>query len=435
MKLILFLIFIASSFSFANNSKYIMVRHLKGQGLLEKSLSSSMNRTILKFLASLPDYQLMMNPNSPPEKTTLNIFAVDGDITKEGINFNFTLNLLDLKKQVVVNSVSHKNIREEDLIRIIRGGLEALFEAVPVDSPKPKPKQNKEENDKEIQSVFTNPSNEKAVDFKERIKGLQSEADAAIVKKNKENENSPDEVAKNNKSPNENSGLFTNQSEENVEVQLPILEKLKKIFRSHSVEALFERRTINTVSYIKTNSEMSLVQLKLFGHLWTNDSKNWGLNYAIANTIPVASEVPAPGLTTAQLSGGFENQNFSATLGARREDLVFFNIPDPGGGLQCASLQTNQAFIALTMTPDKFDRKWTIGTNYSTLLSGQSSFLSLKNAKSFSGQSYGLELIPPYVVYGCKFRIIVSNTTTNAQGAVPFKLTETRFVTGATFTF
>ena len=416
-----------------------MVRHLKGQGLLEKSLSSSMNRTILKFLASLPDYQLMMNPNSPPEKTTLNIFAVDGDITKEGINFNFTLNLLDLKKQVVVNSVSHKNIREEDLIRIIRGGLEALFEAVPVDSPKPKPKpkpkQNKEENDKEIQSVFTNPSNEKAVDFKERIKGLQSEADAAIVKKNKENENSPDEVAKNNKSPNENSGLFTNQSEENVKAQLPILEKLKKIFRSHSVEALFERRTINTVSYIKTNSEMSLVQLKLFGHLWTNDSKNWGLNYAIANTIPVASEVPAPGLTTAQLSGGFENQNFSATLGARREDLVFFNIPDPGGGLQGASLQTNQAFIALTMTPDKFDRKWTIGTNYSTLLSGQSSFLSLKNAKSFSGQSYGLELIPPYVVYGCKFRIIVSNTTTNAQGAVPFKLTETRFVTGATFTF
>lgn len=434
MKIFFISILIASTFCFANDSKYIMVRHLKGHAQLDKSLSSSLNRTILKFLASLPEYQLMMNPNSPPEKTTLNIFAVDGDITKEGTHFNFSLNLLDLKKQVVINSVSHRKIREEDLIRIIQGGLEALFEKVPAEDS-PKAKQKKEDLDKEIQSVFTNPANEKVVDFKDRIKGLQSEADAAIMMKTKENGNSSEEVSKNDQSSSETSGLFSNQSEDSIEAKVSLLEKLKKVFRSHSVEALFERRTIRTISYIETNSEMSLMQLKLFGHLWTNPSKEWGVNYGLANTIPVVSEVSAPSLLTAQISGAFEKPNFSASLGLRREDLVFFNIPDPGGGLQGASIQTNQAFIALTMTPDRFDRKWTIGASYSSLLSGQSGWLSLNNAKSFTGQSYSLELIPPYVVYGCKFRIIVSNTTTNAQGAVPFKLNETRIVTGATFTF
>lgn len=150
------------------------------------------------------------------------------------------------------------------MIRIIRGGLEALFEAVPVEDS-PKPKQKKEDLDKEIQSVFTNPANEKVVDFKDRIKGLQSEADAAIVKKSKENGNSSEDVAKNNQSSSETSGLLTNQSEDTIEAKVPLLEKLNKIFRSHSVEALFERRTIKTISYIETNSEVSLMQLKLFG--------------------------------------------------------------------------------------------------------------------------------------------------------------------------
>jgi hypothetical protein len=436
MKIVLFFILLSSTLCLGNDNKYIMVRHLKGQAQLEKDLSSSLNRTVLKFLASLPEYQLMMNPTSPPEKTTLNIFAVDGEITKEGKDFNFTLSLLDLKKQVVLRSVSHSKIREEDFIRIIKAGLEALFEAVPVEENQKSLQKSKQETDKEkAESSAKNPNNEKVIDFKERIKGLQSQADSAIVKKNKEGDKNSDEVAKSNQSSASNSGLFSNNSEEEVQANLPFFEKFRKIFRSHSVEALLDRRFIKTDSYIQTTSEMSLVQLKLFGHLWTNPSQEWAINYGIGNAIPVASEVPAPSLTTAQISGGYEKPNFTASLGLRREDYVFFNIPDPGGGLQGASIQANQAFIALSVTPNKFDRKWTMGASYSSLLSGQSGWLSLKNAKNFKGQSYSLELIPPYVVYGCKFRIMVSNMTTNAQGAVPFKLNETRFVTGATFTF
>lgn len=75
MKIVFLFILLASTLCFANDSKYIMVRHLKGQAQLEKSLSSSLNRTVLKFLASLPEYQLMMNPNSPPEKNDTKYFC------------------------------------------------------------------------------------------------------------------------------------------------------------------------------------------------------------------------------------------------------------------------------------------------------------------------------------------------------------------------
>ncbi len=107
--------------------KFIMIRQFKGQDQLGQSLSSALNKTVMKYLASLKGYELLLNSSTPPEQTTLNIFAVEGIVARENNTLNFTLDLFDIKKKVIVRTVKKTEIREEDFIRLIQGALEALF--------------------------------------------------------------------------------------------------------------------------------------------------------------------------------------------------------------------------------------------------------------------------------------------------------------------
>jgi hypothetical protein len=46
--------------------KFIMIRQFKGQDQLGQSLSSALNKTVMKYLASRKGYELLLNSSAPP---------------------------------------------------------------------------------------------------------------------------------------------------------------------------------------------------------------------------------------------------------------------------------------------------------------------------------------------------------------------------------
>ena len=436
MKIIFFFalsILLNSQESFGRNVKYLMIRPLKGQEILGQTLSSSLNRTMLKHIASQPGFEIILNTLSLPEQTTETIYAIEGTISKKLNFFDFTLNLLDLKNQIVIKSVSQTNIREEDLIRIIRGGLEALF--LPLENEKKKIKSTKDTAIKNGALIVTSNNNEKVIDFKQRIKGLQNAADAAVSNKTNANGESTDSNNKNSTLNSPNNQMAVRSQIQVDAKDSSILDKLKKNFRDHRLGLIYEMRSIQTESYIITQSDMTLMQLRIDGQLWQNLSKIWGLNYELSLTKPLSSVIEAPDLKSYSISNSLNGSGYSFHLGLSREDFLFFNITQPGAGLESGTIQGNFLKAALHLKPRLLDRQWLLAASYATTIIADTDWSSLKNAKNLAGNYFSLELIPPFIVYGCNFRIMIRSNTITAQGDTPFKLNDTRLLAGASYTF
>lgn len=224
--------------------KFIMIRQFKGQDQLTRPLSSSLNKTVVKYLASLPGYQLLLNNSSPPTETLMTIYAVEGIIQREGNFLGFTLDLLDIKKKVLVRTVKKSEIREEDFIRLVHGALEALFTTLRNKNDDPEIERKKQStklgNDKDISSVVTNSPNNTAIDFKQRIKGLQEGADSAISKKQQGNPNDDVSLSQNNSSNSSTGGSFlsTIDLDQNSKKEKSLSRVIKRDF---NVEVFYEK--------------------------------------------------------------------------------------------------------------------------------------------------------------------------------------------------
>jgi hypothetical protein len=419
-----------------DEKKYIMIRKFKGQDQLGQSLSSSLNRTVIKYLASLPGYELLLNSSSPPEQTLIDIFAVEGIIERQDKTLSFTLDLLDIKKKVVVKTVKKTEIREEDFIRLIQGGLEALFLSLKNYNPNEKSerKTSKGTSEKEESSIVTNAANDSAIDFKQRIKGLQEGADSAITKKQDSSSTSEETNSeKNISSSSSGDSLFSTTDFDRNDKKEKTTTRV--IRRDLNLEVFYEKRSIDTVSYIQTISQLNILHVQSNGNLWHNENKNLFFKYHAGFGKPLASELPAPSLINLGLLSAFTFKDHSFGIGVKKEDLLFFNISEPGGGLKSGTIQATWAQLMIELNPIIKDRKWNIRTQYLSSVSSSSGWKPLSKAKSFQGNSIGLDIGLPYTFYGLTPRLSYQSTKMVGEAQTSVKLNDTRIAMGATYYF
>jgi hypothetical protein len=444
MKVILFLTMMVFSFlSHAQvlaEKKFIMIRQFKGQDQLSRTLSSSLNKTVVKYLASLPGYQLLLNSSSPPVETLLTIYAVEGIIQRDGNTLSFTFDLLDIKKKVLIKTVKKSDIREEDFIRLVQGALEALFIALKnKNDDEATDNENKKVTttggkDKDDSSVVTNSPNNTAIDFKQRIKGLQEGADTAITKKQQGDSNADDSLTQNNSSNSSTGGSFLSSTD------IDQLDKKDKsvsrvIKRDFNLEVFYEKRSIDTKSYIQTISDLNILHLQSTGTLWHNEVKDFFVKMNIDLGKPLASELPAPNLFNYGFLSSYQIKSHFLGVGIKKEDLLFFNISEPGGGLTSGTIQATWAQALIEMNPIIKDRKWNFKTQYLSSIASSTGWKPLSKTKSFQGNSISLDIGFPYLFYGLTPRLLYQSTNLSGKGDTTLSVNDTRIALGATYSF
>ena len=416
--------------------KFIMIRQFKGQDQLGQSLSSALNKTVMKYLASRKGYELLLNSSAPPEQTTLNIFAVEGIVARENNTLNFTLDLFDIKKKVIVRTVKKTEIREEDFIRLIHGALEALFIPLKEQEIENKTQKKVTLNDKGINdpSIITNMASSSAIDFKQRIKGLQEAADQAINKNQTTNTNSEEIKSENNVSSSSSSGNLFSSSEIELN-QKSEKTTLRVIKRDYNLELFYENRSIDTSSYIQTISQLNIFHLQTNANLWHDESKLLYFKFLFGAGKPLASELPAPNLLNLGIQTAVHFKENSIALGIKREDLLFFNIDEPGAGLKSGTIQANWAQILFDYNLNFKNQNWNIKAQYLSSISSSSGWKTLSKTKSFQGNSIRLEIGSPFKYFGFSPKLSYQQTEMVGKGATSLSMKDTRIALGATYFF
>jgi hypothetical protein len=415
----------------ADTPKSILIRPFKGQSSLNPSLSSAIKRTILKKIAEMPGYTLVLSSDAPPTASLVETVALEGEIIKEKDFYRIELLLLDLKKQSLIHAVKKSDVREEDLVRMIQAAIEALF--LPVEK-KSKPKSGEKTSSTDDFNNQVNVANQNALDFKSRIKGLMSDADQALVKK-AEAKSAVDESAdktntKNNSSPN-NSKVVSTRENDNLFNKMKFL----KIIKDHSVTALFEKKSILTKSLIETTSESSYFRLMARGHVWRNSSYKYSLNYQFDYAKAVAAEVPSPNLISYGFMGRTNFELAEVGAGVSKETELFYNIQDQGTGLESGTTSINWVNLSAAKKWGSDKKGWFIQGQYKHPLSSQSAWKTLSSVTQVQGKAFQIEISPPLVVKGVNFRIIYQKTDLKFQGDIPFTISENRIMTGAHYQF
>ena len=433
-KIALLLLFSFSSLCFAEEAKYILIRPFKGQEKLNSSLHSAVKRTILKKITEMPGYNLVLSAEAPPSGSVLQTFALEGVIIEEKEFYRVELLLLDLKKQTLINAVKKSGIREEDLVRIIQGAIEALF--LPIEKKSSVIEKNRVRSNAapEDFNSLVNVANEDALNFKERIQGLMSDTDKAIINKTNANANNSDSPVDKEASENQSlktAKILTTQEKENFFNK----ESMLKILKHHAVSALFEKKSIETKSFIDTSSEASYFRLMARGHIWRNSNYKHSVNYSFDYSKALDVKVTSPNLISYGLMWRTELENLSLGAGPSKESELFYNIQSPGSGLEAGT--TSITWLNL-MIQKKIGREaipWLFLMQYKHALSSQSQWKTISSSQSVQGQAFQVEISPPIVVKGINFRIMYQRTNLKLPGELPFTLSENRFMTGAHYQF
>jgi len=426
-KFLLIFLMTFSMASLADEAKQILIRSFKGQENLNPSINSAIKRTILKKIAELPGYQLVLSSEAPPVASVNQAFALEGIIFEEKNFYRIELSLLDLKKQSVVNAIKKSDVREEDLVRMIQGAIEALF--LPLEKTKKKVTNSSEPEDF---NRVTNVANPNAVNFKERIQGLMSDADTAITKKASDNQADLSKENQSNSSGSNASGeLISTIDHEGLFNKKNLL----KILKYHSLAALFEKKSIETDSLVNTASESTYFRMMARGHLWRNQSYRYSVNYSFDFSKALDAKVTSPNLISYGLMGVAEFETLSMGLGSSQENELFYNIQSPGSGLAAGTLSVMWLNFMLKKKLGGESKHWLFSGQYKHPLSSKSQWQTISSISGIEGQGFQVEISPPLVVKGVNFRIIYQRTNLKLQGDFPFTLSENRIMTGAHYQF
>lgn len=326
------------------DKKRLLFRSLRGQETLSPTLQSSIMKTALQYLAGRRDFELVLSSGSPPAESTGQNFALEGEISKGPQGYHLTLELLDLKNEIRLNRIKQEFIREEDLNRLFRGGLESLF--LPLTKPSPPPRSStnssSRRNQKSLPSIAVGANARKGINFKNRILSLQQGTDEAIKKKVSQS-NEESSASDQNKNSKSSIGFFSdsNVMEENADMAL---QKKNLNARLYQLSLGGERRVVDTEGIVKTNSNLNIFHasgkadlINFFLGKWSN-----GTSFTFSSPLETSiknKKLKVPNLYKLGLYSEYRpGATKSLGLELQREDVVFFNLTNPGGGITPGTL-------------------------------------------------------------------------------------------------
>lgn len=415
--------------SFAEGSPYILLRPIMGIEQMPPTLNRQLQRTSLQIIAKQPGYDLLLSGEILPESSLVPVFAVEGQVSRNGRGFSIEVRLLDIKSKQVVTKASRENIREEDLIRLYQAALESLF------IPDNKPTTTKEEEPiKEVEikktkvnkkSFYVSPPAHRTIDFKKRILALQRNTDIAIAELKEEVKKPEDNETKKEIIPTRSlasDGIL----EIKIDSPLPKRIESRKFNSNHRIGLGYSIISVNSDYFINTTTSIHALSLNGNGHMpFSFFDGKVAFSYESSYSKVVSSTVKAPSLYS--ISPGFSWLNSYVNLGLylSYETSFFTNIDQPGAGLKVFSLDPLSARIKA-----EFDfhaiTKWNADISYSQIISANSNYRPLSQAKSWSGSSFKLALSPNYNYKDWRGVIHFEKSNLTSQGEKIFSYNDTR---------
>jgi len=417
-----------------------MIRKIQGLELLDPSVARELERLTIRVVVTQRDYELMIG-NDDSQASNFDLVAIESDVSKVDGHYKFENRLKDVKSQKILTKAGFDNVREEDLIRMFKGGLESLFlpepekvrpsKAPPIPPPKAPLAPPGSKPKKVPTTTQLNQPDNYSLDFKKRVMDLQFGVDKQIEKTaeaKKEEENKKNEEAKNQTlSP-------ANAPRENViAMEEPSPPKPSPSYPSeHQIALGFENRTASTIHNVDTTSKFELLALRANGHFPFSFLKgrlaySYDLLYGKVTSFPYQVSSPYQ----AGLFATWMGDNFRLSGGFTRESMFFVNLPTPGEGLIASELLIN--WLRIKAQTEVYN--WKLTGIYGTPFSAQTDYSTLKDAKSWGGSFIHIDVSLPWLVKSWETNIMMEKIGLTTQGETTFTHNETRLALSARRSF
>jgi hypothetical protein len=420
-----------------------MIRKIQGLDKLDPSTARELERLTIKSVVSRKDLELIIGNSDLPQGSEIEMVAIESDISRQGDRYSFENRLVDVRSKNLLMKSGFQDVRGEDLIRLFKAGLEALF------LPNPNPILDEESLSKPLEQKpkieskpMVQPKKKKAtttqisqpdnysLDFKKRVMDLQSGVDKQIVK-------AVDNIkeASKKEGPGQNPTMQPSHGgEENKLVQDgPDGKKNSQSYpREHRLALGYETRDSSTVHNVDTSTKVSLITVRAGGHLpfgfWSGKLA-YSYDLMLGRVMSFPYEVSSPyqlGLSATYMG---EKSRFSA--GLLQESLFFVNLPTPGEGLRGAQVVIN--WMRVRAETEVFG--WKLTGLYGVPISTQTNYSALKDSGNWGGNLLHLDLSLPWLVKSWETNIMMERLSLTAQGETPFTHDESRLALSARRSF
>lgn len=434
-KLFIFSVFLLPLLvSAADEKRLALVRRIQGIEQLPASLSRQLQTLTLQVVTKQKDYELLLSGTDTPNASIVEMVAVESEVSRNGNTYRIEARLLDLKSKKLITKASRDDIREEDLIRLFQGALESLFvpdaekekeakDKAPI-PPKTVMEQPKIKSPPPPPSMQISQPDPPTLDFKQRVRDLQTAADKAIVKSVEQKK--AQEAAKKN-SPAVNMKPMARPAM-TTEMEAPFKKEppTKEFPQRMVLMAGYDIRDVKSEYYLITNTNAKLLTLKVSGDYpfsLLDGSIALGYDLAYSRAVSVPLEIPSPyqvGLYASWL-GNF----WSTSVGIKQDASFFTNLPGPGEGVQAQTITTNWLTIKSELLLDIWGA-WRLNASYGVPMSVTTNYKPLSKADTWGGSNLYLAITPPFAYKGWETNVGFNQINLTSQGDRPFTLNESR---------
>lgn len=406
----------------AQDKAYALVRSIQGIETLPPSLARQLEKVSLQVVAKQPGYELLLSGTDTPKGAVVEMVAVEPEVSRKGDSFRVEARLIDVKTKRLLARASRDHIREEDVVRLFQGAMEAIFmghhsegELEEKENAKPK------DRPKVPSTTQTNTPDEPSIDFRKRIADLKVGVDKKIV----DVVETKEEAAKKK----ENEAALMKSSKNGMALEADASKKPtnSKIYQKiHVLSLAFDSRTITSVGLLDATSKATTASVRASGHAPTSlfDGKtaySWDFAYSMVQGI----EYEVPSVYQAGLYGSWLSENWFLSIGLFRDATFFVNLPVPGEGLQASSLTSTWTRVKTEITLP-FSRPWKIAASYGKPYSVESNYKPISAAEEWQGTHMHLGISPHFVLLGFETNLTFETLDLSTQGEIPFTFNESR---------
>lgn len=419
----------------AEGQKLALIRKIQGLEQISPGMARELERLTLKVVASQREYQLLLSGSDTPEASNIEIIAIESEVARTPTGYRIETRLLDIKRKKIKTKSAREHIREEDLVRLFEGALQALFipdpiPAKPVLDKKPTSSapSTYQRTGKQKSTLITSQPDQPAIDFRKRVQDMKVGVDNEIVRKVEE-KNQPAAATAEVNSKIANSQVTSQKPVIKGEtIQQKILQpaSLPSLKSRHTFSLSWESRDIKAQDLVETTTKLDVLTLSGTGHMPLRLLKRrLGWSYLASISRPLSAPYAIPPLYQAGLYLSWINPLFIFSLGSSREATSFINLPTPGGGLQPGAIVTTQ--LRAMVEGNVF--AWKILASYAQPIMADSDYKPLSGA-SWQGSSARFAVVPPLVVKNWESHIFIERTNLSAQGERAFTFNESRLGLG-----
>lgn len=433
--LLILLTFFTLSDALAEGKAFALIRKIQGVEQLPPVLSRQLEKLTLQVIAKQADYQLLLSGEDTPTGSIVDMVAVESEVGRTTNNqFRIETRLLDLKSKKLIRKASQDNIREEDLVRLFQGALEALFitdeksPKAPEVRPNTVPPKTTPPKQASPITTQTNAPDAPTLNFRERVLALKAGVDEEIAKTLEEKEQSQSDAQK--EAPKENTAakqVSLSMGKSVMEDPFKKRDSGKKYEKQHTLFLGYDTRQNESSYFIATSTKVSLLTLRAQGHLPTSflDGRT-AYSYDVGFSRILSSPLPYSSPYQIGAYGTYLGTNYIGSFGLLRDTTFFANLPGPGLGLKEQNLVATWFRIKNEFL---FDIKgpWKVGFNYGIPFQVESSYGPLKSMKKWSGNSMQFMITPPLAIKSWESALTFEKLLLTSSGERKFTLNETRF--------